>query len=249
MPSAAERAIVVATSRPAVRWFFEIVRERSRWPLTIDEIPLDSDQVADHSQEIGAAQVAFVDTGNDPLTAIRLCRTLRSQRPELPIVALVCCTQPFTPWHLQRLLQIEGGCSVVDGESTVEDFLRSIDKLFQGKALMHLQLSADYNTLREGLLRRMGPKSGGNGRADAERDLSLIALVAGGLSDREIGSRLHLSPHTVHHHIERLRAELAVRNRTELAAWAGCHGVYSPKPAGLTEVFPPGGPAAEPGGD
>ena len=245
MPSATERTMILATCRPAVRWFFEIVRQRSRWPLTIEEIPLDPDQVADHSQEIGAAQVAFVDTGNDPLMAIRLCRALRTRRPELPIVALVCCTQPFTPWHLQRLLQIEGGCSVVDGESTVEDFLRSIDKLFQGKALMHLQLSADYATLREGLLRRAGPKSRGNGRADPERDLSLIALVAAGLTDREIGLRLHLSPHTVHHHIERLRAELAVRNRIELAAWAGCHGVYSPGPAGSTVVFTPGGAAVE----
>jgi DNA-binding NarL/FixJ family response regulator len=240
MPSATERAMIVATCRPAVRWFFEIVKERSRWPLTIEEIPVDPDQVADHSQEIGAAHVAFVDTGNDPLMAIRLCRALRIRRPELPIVALVCCTQPFTPWHLQRLLQIEGGCSVVDGESTVEDFLRSIDKLFQGKALMHLQLSADYATLREGLVRRTGPRSRGNGRADAERDLSLIALVAAGLTDREIGLRLHLSPHTVHHHIERLRAELAVRNRIELAAWAGCHGIYSPGPPGLTAVFPTG---------
>jgi DNA-binding NarL/FixJ family response regulator len=245
MPSATERAIIVATCRPAVRWFFEIVKERSRWPLTIEEMPLDPDQVAGHSQEIEAAHVAFVDTGNDPLMAIRLCRALRTWRPELPIVALVCCTQPFTPWHLQRLLQIEGGCSVVDGESTVEDLLRSIDKLFQGKALMHLQLSADYATLREGLLGRMGRRSNGNGRTDPERDLSLIALVAAGLSDREIGLRLHLSPHTIHHHIERLRAELAVRNRIELAAWAGCHGIYSPGPAGSTAAFPLGGPVVE----
>ncbi len=60
----------------------------------------------------------------------------------------------------------------------------------------------------------------------AGRQLELITLVAHGLSDREIGERLHLSRHTVHHWIERLRDELNLKNRVELAAWAGKHGLY-----------------------
>jgi hypothetical protein len=38
--------------------------------------------------------------------------------------------------------------------------------------------------------------------------------------------QLHLSPHTVKHHIDQVRRELRVRNRTELAAWAGRNGFY-----------------------
>ena len=53
--------------------------------------------------------------------------------------------------------------------------------------------------------------------------------MAAGLPDHEIGRRLHLSPHTVKHHIEQLRGELGARNRIELAAWAGRHGFYRPQ--------------------
>ena len=58
--------------------------------------------------------------------------------------------------------------------------------------------------------------------------VAATVLVAQGLSDREIGARLHLSRHTVHHKIERLRGDLGLRNRTELAAWAGRQGLYPP---------------------
>ena len=60
-----------------------------------------------------------------------------------------------------------------------------------------------------------------------ELQLQLLELVALGLPDHEIGRRLHLSPHTVKHQIEDLRTALRVRNRTELAAWAGKNGFYA----------------------
>ena len=56
--------------------------------------------------------------------------------------------------------------------------------------------------------------------------------LSGLLSDHEIGASLHLSPHTVKHHVDTLRAEVGARNRIELAAWAGKNGFYElPEPA------------------
>jgi DNA-binding CsgD family transcriptional regulator len=57
-------------------------------------------------------------------------------------------------------------------------------------------------------------------------DLRMLELLAFGLPDHEIGRRLYLSPHTIKHHVEHLRWELGLRNRIELAAWAGRHGFY-----------------------
>jgi DNA-binding NarL/FixJ family response regulator len=59
--------------------------------------------------------------------------------------------------------------------------------------------------------------------------VELLQLVARGLPDHEIGRRLHMSPHTVKHHIEDLRDGLGARNRIELAAWAGRNGLYAPE--------------------
>jgi DNA-binding NarL/FixJ family response regulator len=92
---------------------------------------------------------------------------------------------------------------------------------------MQLQLSAvDFERMLNTLAPRDSPRRGPAGQAYMQRALEVIALVAHGLSDREIGARLHLSRHTVHHKIERLRDDLGLKNRIELAAWAGRHGLY-----------------------
>jgi LuxR family maltose regulon positive regulatory protein len=60
------------------------------------------------------------------------------------------------------------------------------------------------------------------------REVALLTLVARGLSNHEIGGVLHLSAHTIKHGVERLSQKIGVRNRVELAAWAGSNRHYRP---------------------
>ena len=53
-----------------------------------------------------------------------------------------------------------------------------------------------------------------------ERELEVLALVADGYSNRDIGERLHLSIHTVKVHTRNIYGKLSVSNRTEAAATA-----------------------------
>jgi DNA-binding CsgD family transcriptional regulator len=48
----------------------------------------------------------------------------------------------------------------------------------------------------------------------------VLALVLEGLSSREIGDRLTLSPRTVEKHIDSVYARLGVRNRSQAVAAA-----------------------------
>ncbi|WP_007025574.1 response regulator transcription factor, partial [Saccharomonospora iraqiensis] len=50
------------------------------------------------------------------------------------------------------------------------------------------------------------------------REARVVALAARGLSNREIGSRLFLSPRTVGHHLYKAFPKLGVSTRGELAA-------------------------------
>jgi DNA-binding CsgD family transcriptional regulator/tetratricopeptide (TPR) repeat protein len=52
------------------------------------------------------------------------------------------------------------------------------------------------------------------------RELEVLALVAEGLSDRDIAARLYLSTKTVGHHVSAVLRKLDVRSRTEAAAVA-----------------------------
>ncbi|GAA4547910.1 helix-turn-helix transcriptional regulator [Pseudonocardia xishanensis] len=53
-----------------------------------------------------------------------------------------------------------------------------------------------------------------------DRDREIVALVARGLTNAEIGHRLHISPNTVKQTLKRIFARLGVRSRAELVARA-----------------------------
>jgi DNA-binding NarL/FixJ family response regulator len=60
----------------------------------------------------------------------------------------------------------------------------------------------------------------GDGRLLSERERAVLRLVAEGLTDREIGEKLHISPRTVQHHLAAIRLRTGLRRRSELVRWA-----------------------------
>ena len=52
------------------------------------------------------------------------------------------------------------------------------------------------------------------------RELAILPLLAEGLTNREIGERLHISQHTAANHIRSILLRTGCANRTEAAAWA-----------------------------
>lgn len=53
-----------------------------------------------------------------------------------------------------------------------------------------------------------------------DRERQILDQVAGGLSNKEVAARLHLSEKTVKHYMTILMEKLGVRNRTEAALLA-----------------------------
>ena len=57
------------------------------------------------------------------------------------------------------------------------------------------------------------------------RERDVLALVAAGATNREIGERLHMAEKTASVHVSRILAKLNVRSRTEAAAVAHRQGL------------------------
>jgi len=62
----------------------------------------------------------------------------------------------------------------------------------------------------------------------SEREIEVIQLIAEGLSNQEIGSRLFFSLNTVKAHTRNIYAKLSVHNRTQAAARAKDLGIFPP---------------------
>ena len=57
------------------------------------------------------------------------------------------------------------------------------------------------------------------------REREVAALVAEGLSNREIGERLFIAERTAEGHLEQIRNKLGFHSRAEVAAWAVTNGL------------------------
>ena len=58
----------------------------------------------------------------------------------------------------------------------------------------------------------------------SERELEIIALVAQGLTNQEIGSTLMISKRTVDNHVSNVFTKTGAKNRVALINWAMDHG-------------------------
>ena len=67
----------------------------------------------------------------------------------------------------------------------------------------------------------------GPGQALTRRETEVAALVARGLTNRDVAARLCLSVRTVEVHVDRILTKLGFRTRTQLAAWAHEEGLLA----------------------
>lgn len=63
----------------------------------------------------------------------------------------------------------------------------------------------------------------------SRREIEVAKLVAGGMTNREVGERLFISDRTAEGHLEKIRNKLGVRSRTEVAAWVAEQGLMEKK--------------------
>jgi len=64
------------------------------------------------------------------------------------------------------------------------------------------------------------------------REAEVLALIAAGHTNREVGERLFLSTRTVESHRARIQLKLNIRSRAELVAYAERHGLRAHDPSG-----------------
>lgn len=215
--------LVLATSRRATFALFTHLAGSAPALFAVSLLPVVAEALAQHAEDLATASLVVVDVHQDPDAAVQFCQAVRKRRPELPLLALVCCPHLHSVRTFQRLLAA-GVHSFIDSSVEPEQLPHLLQRAAQGSRVVHLDLSPEQEALLQGLIgERRRAETPGVG-LPRDSDIEVLALVAEGLSDREIGQRLHRSEHTIDHRVKRLCEAAGVRNRAALAAWAARHG-------------------------
>jgi len=101
---------------------------------------------------------------------------------------------------------------------------REVAALIPGATLIplpgssHLFYHGDWSSVLEATLGFLTEPGGTKPRLTG-RELEVAELIAAGLTNQAIASRLSVAPRTAESHVESIRRKLQVRSRAQIAAW------------------------------
>jgi DNA-binding NarL/FixJ family response regulator len=122
---------------------------------------------------------------------------------------------------------VNGAAGYVLKQISIEELLRAIRAVGAGDAVLDPQITLQVlKHVRQ--LERTASASAFHDLSD--REMQVLALVAEGKSNAEIGKILHLSPTTVRNHVSTILSKLGLSNRIEAAIYAVRNHI---------ELFPP----------
>jgi pimeloyl-ACP methyl ester carboxylesterase len=114
------------------------------------------------------------------------------------------------------------------------DLGREVATLIPGAALVplpgtsHLFYHGEWSAVLDATLAFLGEPDRGK---LTRRELEVAGLVAEGLTNQAIASRLSVAPRTAEAHVENIRRKLEVRSRAQIAAWVTAYRLSRPGPS------------------
>ncbi len=119
-----------------------------------------------------------------------------------------------------------GASSYLLKDVSPDDLVAAIRAAHRGEARLHPDIA---RKLMDAMRADPGTARREPARADlSERELEVIRLVAEGLNNREIASRLVISEKTVKTHLTHILSKLSLDDRTQLAIYAIRTGIARP---------------------
>ncbi len=170
--------------------------------------------------------LALVDVRMPGLNGLETTRALKA---EFPTVIVVMVTMYDNPEYLLEALKA-GAAGYVLKDATRDDLLGTVRRALDGEPAVDSDVAVR-------LLRRLAaettatPNTAQPSEQLTARERDVLTLLAQGLTNREIGARLVVSPGTVKVHVEHIIAKLGVSDRTQAAVRAVELGLLSARPA------------------
>ncbi len=152
-------------------------------------------------------------------SGIQATRAIVQERPQTKVIILTSYAED------ELLLEaIEAGASgYVLKQIGSNDLVRALEAVARGESLLDPALTGRvFQRLRQAARQERGSAF----RDLTDQEMKILRLVAEGLTNKEIGSRLYLSEKTVRNYVSMILGKLGLASRAQAAAYAVQHGIY-----------------------
>jgi DNA-binding NarL/FixJ family response regulator len=158
-------------------------------------------------------QVVLMDLGLRNENGLRVVGTLTKELPQTRVIGM-----GLIPSQLDIVELVEvGAAGFILKDATIEDVLGTIRAVARGIRILPPLLTESLFSHVVELALRKGKEKLADAVRMTKREREITALIAEGMSNKEIAERLNLSTYTVKSHIHNILEKMALHSRLEIA--------------------------------
>jgi DNA-binding NarL/FixJ family response regulator len=161
-------------------------------------------------------QVVLLDLGLRNGDSLRVAESVRKDFPSSRIIVM-----DLLPVHEDIVEFVNAGVSgFIMKDATLDDLVHTIRAVASGANVLPPQMTSTlFSRIARDAVVKGRPETLESVRM-TPRERDVINLIAEGLSNKEIATRLHIATHTVKSHVRNVMEKLTLHTRLQIAAFA-----------------------------
>ncbi|MBI4311472.1 MAG: response regulator transcription factor [Chloroflexi bacterium] len=167
----------------------------------------------------GLPDVILMDIRMPEMGGLEATRHIKAQYPDAKIVILTASDDEQDLFEAVK----SGASSYLLKDLEAARFFAALEAIHAGEAILPSRLAGR-------LLEEFRSQATRTGAPEEESLLSLreqevLAVVAEGMTNKEVADRLSITDNTVKYHMKNILGKLHLQNRAQVVAWAARHGL------------------------
>ena len=164
-------------------------------------------------------QVVLLDVGLDDTNCLRLAETVQKEMADSRVIVM-----DLLPEHEEIAQFVNAGVAgFILKDTTFEDFVGTIRSVADGAQVLPPPMTGTLFSQIAQMAVQRGEASALHAVHMTQREREVIALIAVGMSNKEIAQTLSIATDTVKTHVRNVMEKLALRTRLQIAAYAHSH--------------------------
>lgn len=158
--------------------------------------------------------VLLLDAGLQDGNSLRFAESVREEMPEVRVIVM-----DLVETHEEIADFVNAGVEgFITKDASFDDFVETIRAVGRGERVLPSRMTGSlFSQIAESAMSRGADTT--LGMRTTQREREVIALIASGLSNKEIAMRLGIATDTVKSHVRNVMDKLAVRSRLQIAAY------------------------------